>query len=203
MSSLPLGPLGPCVLEGAAVRLEPLRQTHGTGILAAADDPSIWRWMSKSLTDAAAVEEFIDSALRDEAAGRAYAFAVVSRSDGNVIGSTRYLDVDEANRGAEVGWTFYSRAAWGGAVNPESKLLLLRHAFEDWGAMRIALRTDSRNLHSQAAIRKLGARYEGLLRSHRLRRDGSVRDTVCFSVVREEWPSVRAGLLARLTNETP
>lgn len=190
--------LGPCVLEGGDLRLEPLREAHAAGLLAAGDDPEIFRWLSQDLMDAQAVEAFIAAARSAEEQGTAYAFAVVRRVDGRILGSTRYLDVDEGSRTVEVGWTFYSRAAWGGTVNPQAKYLLLAHAFEEWGAMRVALRTDSRNLHSQAAIRKLGALYEGTLRSHRLRKDGSVRDTVCFSIVREEWPAVRERLLARL-----
>lgn len=190
--------LGPCVLEGAALRLEPLREAHAAGIVAAADDPSIWRWLSATVDNLPAAQRFIAQAIEEEERKQSYAFAVVRRADGCVLGSTRYLNIEPAHRGAEVGWTFYSKAAWGGPVNPEAKLLLLRHAFEVWGALRIALRTDGRNLHSQAAIRKLGARYEGTLRSHRIRPDGSVRDTVTFAIVREEWPAVREGLLRRL-----
>jgi RimJ/RimL family protein N-acetyltransferase len=189
--------LGPCVLEGDILRLEPLRKHHAAGLLAIGGDPEIWRWLPEELDDPEAVERFIESAMQCEKAGTCYAFAVIRRADGAVIGSTRYLNIDTANRGVEVGWTFYARSAWGGPVNPEAKYLLLRHAFEDWGALRVALRTDGRNLHSQAAIRKLGARYEGTLRSHRIRRDGTLRDTVTFSVLREEWPEVREGLLAR------
>ncbi len=190
--------LGPCVLEGERLRLEPLRKHHVEGLLAIGGDPEIWRWLPEELDNRETIERFIENALQCEAAESCYAFAVVRRADGAVLGSTRYMDIDHVNRGVEVGWTFYTRSAWGGPVNPEAKYLLLRHAFEDWGALRVALRTDVRNLHSQAAIRKLGARYEGTLRSHRIRRDGTLRDTVQFSVLREEWPEVREGLLARL-----
>jgi RimJ/RimL family protein N-acetyltransferase len=97
-----------------------------------------------------------------------------------------------------IGWTWYSPEAWGRSVNPEAKLLLLEHAFETWGAVRVALKTDAKNLHSQAAIRKLGAKYEGTLRNHRIRRDGSLRDSVVFSIIDSEWPGVKAALLRRL-----
>ena len=119
-------------------------------------------------------------------------------SDSLVIGSTRYLDVQQDDRTVEIGWTWYTPEAWGGVVNPEAKYLLMRHAFEDWHAIRVALKTDIKNLHSQAAIKKLGARYEGTLRNQRVRPDGSYRDTVIFSVIESEWPQVKAGLEQRL-----
>ena len=190
--------LGPVVLEGASVRLEPLRARHRDGLRAIASGPGLWDWMPADLSLPGAVEAFIGEALAAEDRGAEYAFAVVDQASGAVLGSTRYLDVAAAHRGAEIGWTWYAPAVWGTAVNPEAKLLLLTHAFEAWGAIRICLKTDHRNLHSQAAIRKLGAQHEGTLRSHRIRRDGTFRDTVMFSIVDREWPAVRSALQARL-----
>ena len=145
-----------------------------------------------------AMDDWISRALTAQLQGREYPFAVVRLEDERVIGSTRYLTVEEADRTAEIGWTWYTPETWGGVVNPEAKYLLLRHAFEDWRAIRIALKTDVKNVHSQAAIRKLGARLEGTLRNQRIRPDGSYRDTVIFSIIESEWPAVKTKLEKRL-----
>ncbi len=144
------------------------------------------------------MERWLDKAVRAESQGREYPFVVVRVEDEQVIGSTRYLDVQEDDRTVEIGWTWYAPDAWGGVVNPEAKYLLMRHAFDDWHAIRVALKTDINNLHSQAAIKKLGARYEGTLRNQRIRPDGRYRDTVVCSVIESEWPLVKAGLEERL-----
>jgi len=144
------------------------------------------------------MDRWLEKAIEAESQGREYPFVIVRLEDNRVIGSTRYLDVQEADRTVEIGWTWYLPDVWGGVVNPEAKYLLMRHAFDDWRAIRVALKTDINNLHSQAAIKKLGARYEGTLRNQRIRLDGSYRDTVIFSVIEAEWPAVRAGLEERL-----
>ena len=143
------------------------------------------------------MSEWIAAALEAERQGREYPFAIFDQT-GELVGSSRYMEVQTRDRGVEIGWTWYARRHWGTTVNPESKFILLRHAFEDWGAIRVALKTDVLNVHSQAAIRKLGARFEGVLRQHRIRRDGSYRDTVMFSILDSEWPQVRERLLRRL-----
>lgn len=190
--------LGPVTLQGARVRLEPLRPRHAADLAVAAGSAEIWAWMSADLRDAAALQAFIADAVACEAAGTEYAFAVIDRENGRACGSTRYLDVQPKHRGVEIGWTWYAPEVWRTAVNPEAKLLLLTHAFETWGAIRVMLKTDHLNVRSQGAIRKLGAVYEGTLRQHRIRPDGTLRDTVAFSILDREWPAVRAGLLARL-----
>lgn len=190
--------LGPTILKGRVIRLEPLRPHHAPGIYAAGCSPEIWRWMSSSIITPADAERFIASAAAGEATGRELPFAVVDSAGGQVLGSTRYMDIDAVNRSVEIGWTWYSPAVWGTSVNPEAKLLLMQHAFEDWEARRVWLKTDNLNRRSQAAMRRLGAVYEGTLRNHRIRKDGSMRDTVVFSVIDSEWPGVKAGLLARL-----
>lgn len=141
---------------------------------------------------------WIDAALAEQRAGHEHPFAVVLRDGGRVVGSTRYMDVQPQHKATEIGWTWYAPDTWGTVVNAESKYLLLRHAFEEWGAIRVALKTDARNTRSQAAIRKLGAKYEGTLRNHRIRRDGTLRDTMLFSIVRDEWPDVKRGLETRI-----
>ena len=146
---------------------------------------------------------WLDKAMQAESQGREYPFVVLLVDSGRVVGSTRYLDVQEDDRTVEIGWTWYAPDTWGGVVNPEAKYLLMRHAFDDWGAIRVALKTDVRNLHSQAAIKKLGAKYEGLLRNQRIRPDGSYRDTVVFSITDREWPAVKLRLERRIAELTP
>ncbi len=195
--------LGPVVLEGRHIRLEPLRPRHRAGLVAAAGAPGIWTWLSADLRVPEAMDAFLADALRAEELGTEFPFAVVRQEDGRVLGSTRYLDVTPAHRRLEIGWTWYEPAAWGTATNPEAKFLLLRHAFEAWGAVRVALHADGENRHSQAAIRKLGAVHEGVLRRHKRRPDGTWRDTVVFSILDAEWPERREALRQRLAAPCP
>ena len=195
---MPPPPLGPTTLEGRFVRLEPLRPHHTAALLAVADNPDIWRGFPADLRAEAAMAAWIADANAAESLGTECAFAVWHRPSGTYVGSTRYLDISAAHRGVEIGWTWSAPQFWGSAVNPECKLLLRRHAFETWGAIRVYFKTDVRNTHSQAALRKLGATYEGTLRQHRIRADGTYRDSVYFSVLDGEWPTVRDGLLARI-----
>jgi RimJ/RimL family protein N-acetyltransferase len=191
-------PVGPIVLEGTYVRLEPLRPSHAPDLLKAGQSLLNWDWMLVRLTTPNAVDAYIESGLRAEATGSVYRFVVVLQVDGRVVGTTSYLDVQSANRGIEIGSTWYTPDVRGTAVNPEAKLLLLGHAFDDWDAVRVCLKTDANNLHSQAAIRKLGARYEGTLRQHMIRPDGSYRDSAYFSIVDKEWPEARERLERRV-----
>jgi RimJ/RimL family protein N-acetyltransferase len=193
-----LAPLGPITLTGAHLRLEPMRLLHAQALLDAGRDDAIWTWMPAKPVTPEKMERWLERAMEAESQGREYPFVVVRLEDNRVIGSTRYLDVQEADRNVEIGWTWYAPDAWGGVVNPEAKYLLMRHAFDDWRAIRVALKTDINNLHSQGAIKKLGARYEGTLRNQRIRLDGSYRDTVVFSVIESEWPQVKARLEQRL-----
>jgi RimJ/RimL family protein N-acetyltransferase len=198
-----MGSLGPITLTGQHIRLDPMRPDHAAGLLDAGRSPEIWEWMPSRPFDHASMDGWVTKAMHAESQGREYPFVVTQLSNGRLIGSTRYLDVQEDDRNVEIGWTWYVPDAWGGAVNPEAKYLLMRHAFEDWGAIRVALKTDIRNLHSQAAIKKLGAKYEGLLRNQRIRRDGSYRDTVIFSITDREWPAVKSRLEQRIARLTP
>lgn len=180
----------PIVLTGRHVTLEPLAERHVTDLYEAAQDPEVWRWLPvpapRSVED---VREIL-------ATHRGLPWAVVV--DGRAAGSTAYLDVDLSVAGLEIGWTWYRRDLWATAVNPECKLLLLDHAFDTLGAQRVTLKTDAQNLRSRAAIGNIGCRYDGTLRHHRRRPDGTVRDTAYFSLLAEEWPAARAGLLDRL-----
>lgn len=180
--------------------MEPLLATHAVGLAAAAQD-SDWAWMSVDLKSASesVMNQWIERALEAEGEGAEYAFTVFSQVTQRIVGSTRYLDVREAQKGVEIGATWYSSSVWGTTVNPECKFLLMRHAFEDWGAIRVQLKTDNNNVHSQHAIMKLGATYEGRLRNHRLRRDGTYGDSMMYSVTVEEWNDhVKKNLRARI-----
>jgi RimJ/RimL family protein N-acetyltransferase len=190
--------LGPVVLEGPHVRLEPLEQRHADDLAEAASDPLIWRWLPVQVAGREDLDRWIEEALVASSAGTEHAFAVIDLGTGRAVGSTRYMDIATAHKGVELGWTWYARTAWGGVVNPESKLLLLTHAFEDWGAIRLYLKTDSLNERSRSAIARLGAKYEGDLRNHRIRPDGSYRHSSYYSILDTEWPAVKRLLLERI-----
>ena len=179
----------PVTLTRGRVVLEPWEPRHDAALLEAAS-PEVFQWLPRL---APTTLEELES-LRTEHPGLPWAVVV----DGVPAGSTSYLEVDLGVEALEIGWTWYRRDLWASDVNPTCKLLLLGHAFEDLGAQRVALRTDELNTRSQAAIKKLGCRYDGTLRHHRLRNDGSVRDTVYFSMLASEWPVAKTGLLARL-----
>jgi RimJ/RimL family protein N-acetyltransferase len=185
------------ILLTARVRLEPLEEAHRAGLAAAANHPQIWTHMPR---DAAgpAFDAWFDGSLELALAGREAVWAVRRLSDGALAGSTRFLAIEPAHRRLEIGHTWYAPNVWGTQVNPACKLALMRYAFETLGFNRVELKTDSLNLRSQAAIAALGATREGVFRAHMVRRDGSLRDSVYFSVVRREWPQVRDRLMARL-----
>lgn len=189
----------PVTLRGEHVRLEPLGPEHAPGLLEAGRDRSIWDYMTippfERLADA---EAFVASARGEEAAGRHLPFATIDARSSRVVGSTRFLDIQRAHRGVEIGFTWITPAAQRTAINTEAKLLMLRHAFEGLGALRVCLKTDRLNERSQRAIERLGAIREGTLRSHMILYSGRVRDTVYFSVLEAEWPLVRDGLLRKL-----
>lgn len=197
---LSLSDLRPTLIA-RAVRLEPLAREHREGLARAADQAEIWEHMPAS----AAGDDFaawFDQALELALTGREAVWAVRTSADGEIVGSTRYLAIEPAHRRLEIGHTWYAPQVWATQVNPACKLALLRYAFESLGFNRVELKTDSRNLRSQAAIAKLGAVREGVFRAHMVRRDGSLRDSVYFSIVRDEWPRVRASLTARLASPT-
>jgi RimJ/RimL family protein N-acetyltransferase len=197
-----MAPLGPITLTGTHIRLEPMRAAHVPALLEAGRAAEIWEWMPSRPVSPMTMDGWLKKAMLAESQGREYPFVVVLVPSGRLVGSTRFLDVQEDDRTVEIGWTWYAPDSWGTMVNPEAKYLLMRHAFEDWGAIRVALKTDIRNLRSQAAIKKLGAKYEGLLRNQRIRPDGSYRDTVLFSITEREWPVVKSRLEQRIERLT-
>lgn len=191
----------PLTLRGRHVHLEPLARRHGPDLLVAAADESIWRYLPREQPRRLAdVESLIDEALAETAAGRQIAFAIIDRAAKRAIGSTRYLEIRREHRGIEIGWTWLAAAAQRSAVNTECKYLLLRQAFEEWGALRVQLKTDARNVRSQAAIERIGAVREGTFRRERILWNGYVRDTVYFSIIDAEWPAAKAALEAKLEN---
>lgn len=185
------------LLEGKNVRLEPLTPTHADDLFEHANFESIWRYLpAPQPTTVEAMRETIAEANQKLADGVEVPFAIVHKPTGRAIGSTRYLDIQRLNRGLEIGWTWITPEFQRSLVNTECKILLLQHAFEELGAIRVLLKTDSRNVKSQNAILRIGAAYEGTLRNHYLLADGYRRDTVMFSITEEEWPSARERLSA-------
>jgi len=183
-------------LTGRFVCLEPLSEAHREGLRAAASDPDLWAFMPVD-GSGAGFDGWFDAALQTHASGAHIVFAVRRLPDGALAGSTRFLEIVPAHNRAEIGWTWYAKPAQAGMVNPECKYLLLDHAFSA-GANRVELKTDARNARSRAAIAKLGAKEEGIFRAHMVVRNGHIRDTVYFSIIRSEWPQVRSRLEARL-----
>jgi RimJ/RimL family protein N-acetyltransferase len=181
-------------IEGRFIRLEPLMPAHEDEIAAAAKDPRIWAHTAFGRTSG----DYLAAAFAARDAGEQIPFVVRRLSDGKFVGMSRLMDLDVQHKRVEIGHTWYIPEVWGTKINPEAKLLLMTHCFETWGAERVQLKTDHENLRSQAAIAKLGAVKEGVLRAHMIRPDGSRRDTVMYSVTREEWPKVKKGLEARL-----
>lgn len=183
-------------LDGRFVRLEPLEERHRELVRPAAQHPEIFTVTTSALGPL--FDPYIDNALKRSASGHELAFVVWHKTLGRPVGMTRYLNIEEAHRKLEIGSTWYEPSVWSGAVNPECKLLLMRHAFETLKFVRVEYKTDVRNARSRAAILKLGAKQEGILRRHMIMADGHVRDSVYFSVIDDEWPAVKAGLERRL-----
>ena len=188
----------PVTLEGRHVRLEPLAQAHHGPLCAIGLDPELWELIPYRVTTPDEMAAYIQSALDQQAAGSAVPFATVHSPSGQVIGSTRYMNIDRANRRVEIGATWITAPWRRTAVNTEAKYLMLRHAFETLGCIRVELKTDALNQRSRHAIRRIGATEEGTLRQHMVTWSGRLRDSVYFSVLDSEWPNVKAALEAKL-----
>lgn len=189
----------PVVLDHTHVRLEPLSMAHYDGLAAVSAEPALFRYMSfGSLADPARLRAWMETTVREPEQGIAVAFAIIDRATGAVAGCTSYCDIAAKHRWVEIGRTWLGTAYQRTALNTECKYLLLRHAFETLGANRVQLKTDARNLPSQAAIERIGARKEGILRAHMVLPEGHIRDTVMYSVIAPEWPEVKAGLEVRM-----
>jgi RimJ/RimL family protein N-acetyltransferase len=186
----------PTLITGP-VRLEPLTEVHREGLAVAADHTEIWAHMPMD-GSGAGYPAWFDLSLSLALKGEEAVWAVRTLDDGALVGSTRYLAIERRHRRLEVGHTWYAPSVWASRVNPACKLALLRYAFETLRFNRVELKTDNLNTRSQAAIAKLGAVREGVFRAHMVRRDGSLRDSVYFSVTRDDWPAVRERLAARV-----
>jgi RimJ/RimL family protein N-acetyltransferase len=186
-------------LEGDIVVLEPLTAEHGPGLQQAAADPEIWTWTSMPAFEPGPFSRWFQAALDAAEEGREAPFAVLVRSTGETVGSTRYMSLRPEHRGLEIGHTWNARRAWGAGVNAEAKYLLLRHAFEQLGCMRVEFKTDALNERARRALEALPARFEGIFRNHMLVRDGVVRDSAWYAITDGEWPAVRANLERRIS----
>jgi RimJ/RimL family protein N-acetyltransferase len=182
----------PLKLEGKYIRLVPLEPSHAEPLARAGKNPDIWKWISFGYLG---TTESIALLLSRQEEGTDLPFTVLLRPDDRPVGMTRYMAIDRPNRNVEVGGTWYARELWRTPVNTEAKLLMLRHAFDTEGCVRVQLKTDIHNLRSQRAIERLGAQREGVLRQHMVRSDGTLRDSVMYSILRAtEWPEVRQRL---------
>ena len=187
------------VLTGHFVRLEPLADEHREALRAAGYDDRVWEHLS-ILGRGEGFEQWFATAQAQQTAGKRVPMAVRLLATGELIGSTSYLDPVPEHKRVEIGWTWYRPDHWATAVNPECKFLLLQQAFETLGLNRVSFLTDIRNERSQAAIAKLGAVREGVLRYHAITRNGRVRDSVLFAITAPDWPTVRGRLTARLAS---
>jgi N-acetyltransferase len=188
----------PVTLSDSRVRLEPLGLAHAEGLQRAAADGELWKIRVTSVPEPADTRGYIERALKGFAEGHRLAFAVLDATSGEVIGSSSYHDIVPAVERLEIGYTWYARSRQRTHVNAAAKMLLMTHAFETLGARLVGWRTDNFNFASQRAIERLGAKKDGVLRHHALRRDGTVRDTVMYSMSVGEWPEAKAELQARL-----
>jgi N-acetyltransferase len=195
--------LQPVTLEGRHVRLEPLTLDHVPALAPVALDPELWRLTVANIATEDDLRAYVQSALGDRDAGLAMPFATIDVATGRAIGSTRFGNASQRDRRVEIGWTWLGRDWQRTAANTEAKYLMLRHAFEVLGCVRVELKTDGRNARSRAAMLRIGAREEGTLRRHTLVQGGYWRDTVYFSIVDDEWPAVRRDLEARLGIQPP
>jgi RimJ/RimL family protein N-acetyltransferase len=190
----------PLTLEGSVVRLEPIRREHANLFWDVAKDhlDDIFRWIPYAMKTREDFEKLVEKAFAEQERGESVVFATVERASGKTIGSTRFMNVDRANKRVEIGSTWIAPAWQRTAVNTEAKYLMVRHAFEVWGCIRVELKTDGLNQRSRNAILRIGAKEEGTLRRQLVTSTGRVRDTVYFSILDSEWPEAKAQLEAKL-----
>ena len=187
--------VGPVTLRGRVVRLEPMGIDHVDALARVGLDAELWRWIPSPVRDARDMRAYVETALEERARGASMPFVIVGQAAGEVIGSTRYANIEPVHRRLEIGWTWLTASHQRTGANTEAKLLLLAHAFETLGANRVELKTDALNAKSRAAIARIGAVEEGTFRSHMvIPWQDRVRDTVYFSIIRSEWPRTKARL---------
>jgi RimJ/RimL family protein N-acetyltransferase len=186
--------IAPVTLTGRFIRLEPLTAAHMDALAAFAYEPSLWAWTAGRVTDRASLAAYVDEALAGVANGTVIPFATVHLGENRVIGSTRFANISARDGRMEIGWTWVALPYQRTPVNTEAKYLMLRHAFETLGAVRVELKTHAKNARSRAAMERIGAQFEGIHRKHMLQPDGTRRDTAWYSIVDDEWPAVKARL---------
>ena len=191
----------PVTLEGARVRLEPLSLDHHAALCEVGLDPELWRWTTSDVRSPEDLRRYLQRALQEQREERALPFATIERASGRAVGCTRFGSIERVHRRVEIGWTWIGRAWQRTAINTEAKYLMLRHAFEVWGAMRVEFKTNSMNYRSRTAIARLGAKEEGTLRKHMISERGVPRDTVYYSILDTEWATVRAGLEEKMRGD--
>lgn len=192
----------PVVLDGRCVRLEPLTRVHKDALIAAASDGELWNSDVTVVPSPQTIHSYIEDALEGLQRGHELPFVIVRTATGEVVGTTRFYEIQPADRRVAIGYTWLAMSAQRTTVNTEAKLLLLEHAFEHWQCVRVEFITDVLNEQSRAAILRLGAKEEGTLRNHMIMPSGRIRDSVCFSIIAEEWPEVSAKLKKKLANRS-
>lgn len=190
--------IAPVTLEGRHVRMEPLAREHVEGLCAIGLEEELWRWTTVRLQTPEHMRAYIEAALREQVEGKSLPFATTEKSTGRIVGSTRFGNIDTANRRVEIGWTWVGIPWQRTAVNTEAKLLMLEHAFETWRCLRVEFKTDALNTRSRAAILRLGAKEEGTFRNHMITETGRVRHSVYYSIIDTEWPEVKTRLQQKL-----
>ncbi|MDP3937762.1 MAG: GNAT family protein [Deltaproteobacteria bacterium] len=190
--------LSPVTLEGMHVRLEPLTKAHRDALVEAARDGGLWKLNVTRVPSQKTMAAYIDAALAARDEGRQLPFAIIHRGSGNVAGSSRFCHIEPADLRVEIGYTWLAATFQRTSLNTEAKLLMLTHAFETWGCVRVEFLTDVLNERSRNALVRIGAREEGVLRYHMIMPDGRYRDSVCYSIIAPEWAAVKAALRARL-----
>ena len=193
----------PVTLDGARVRMEPLSlERHLAGLCEIGLDPDLWRWTTNRVGTREELRVYLAAALREQAEGRSLPFATVDKPSGRIAGSTRFGNIDRHNRRVEIGWTWVGRSFQRSYVNTEAKYLMLRHAFETLGCVRVELKTNVLNRRSRDAMLRIGCVEEGVLRRYQRNEDGTWRDTVFYSVIDTEWPAVKQRLEGMLAERT-
>jgi RimJ/RimL family protein N-acetyltransferase len=189
----------PIILEGEYVELEPLRVDHLPALCEVGLEKELWRWTMTSCETEDDMKRYVETALDEQRRGVSLPFVTREMSSDRIVGSTRFGNIDPANRKAEIGWTWINSEWQRTAVNTEAKFLMFKHAFEVWKCLRVELKTDALNDKSRNAILRIGAKEEGILRNHVITESGRQRDSVYFSIIDKEWPDVRERLLAKLS----
>lgn len=191
----------PVTLEGAHVRLEPLAIAHYESLCQVGLEPGIWRWIHTPVYSPGGMEQFIEKALLEHTNGKTLPFVIIEKSSATIVGSTRYYNIDVRHYNLEIGNTWIAPKWQRTAVHTEDLLLLLKHAFEVLGCIRVQFKTDSLNVPSRTALERVGATQEGIFRNHMFLPDGRIRHSIYFSILDSEWPSVKANLIEKLSKK--